>query len=276
MKDFDFYKNRLLSEGYPDLAKMGGEYSQEHISDQSQLASILPGLRRLVDFSTGLKTVVVIGCGPKPWTVKQLLEMGFDAVGLEPEYDKVLAAEEFLGEPKRIIQGCAESLPFENNSQRVILMENVLEHVDSPTLSLSEAYRVLVPGGVLYIYTNNRLRFSLTGFNGDFRTRFFNWFPAIVRECYVFHHLHYDPRLANFSPRPAVHWFTYGDLCKIGRQAGFAKFYSKLDLAEADDQFIKKRFLGRWLIQVVKYRPWLKALALVQFGNAIFMLKRKE
>ena len=53
--------------------------------------------------------------------------------------------------------------------------------------------------------TTNRYRFSPTGSNDEFRVRFFNWFPRIVKESYVFQHLHFDPTLANYSPRPAVH-----------------------------------------------------------------------
>ena len=44
----------------------------------------------------------------------------------------------------------------------------------------------------------------------------------------MFHHLHYNPSLANFSLRPAVHWWTYADLCRAGREAGFAQFYTRI------------------------------------------------
>ena len=95
-----------------------------------------------------------------------------------------------------------------------------------------------------------------------------------MKECYTFHHLHYGPRLANFSPRPAEHWFTYTELCKLGRQARFANFYSLLDVVEASDVFIVRNVIRRWLIPLWKYRPWLKAMVLSQSGSSILMMKR--
>ena len=101
-------------------------------------------------------------------------------------------------------------------------MEHVLEHADSPRQSLAEIYRVLIPGGVAYIATSNRYHFSPIGYNGEFNVPFYNWFPDALKEAFVHHHLHFKPSLANYTPRPAVHWFCYSDLCRVGRDAGFA------------------------------------------------------
>ena len=156
-------------------------------------------------------------------------------------------------------------------------MESLLEHVDSPVIVLSEAFRVLEPGGVLYISTTNRLWLD----QREYRVPFFQWFPDLVKESYVFKHLHYNPRLANYFPRPAVHWFTYAGLCKIGRSAGFALFYSPLDLIDADFPWLKKkrsitRMIFKYILkpQVLGNHPWLRSLALKQAGGHIFMLKR--
>jgi ubiquinone/menaquinone biosynthesis C-methylase UbiE len=150
----------------------------------------------------------------------------------------------------------------------------VLEHVDSPPLALNEVFRVLRPGGVLYIYTTNRWKLSLRGFTGEYSVPFINWFPRVVQESYVFQMLHYDPALANFNARPAVHWFTYPDLCRLGRDAGFAQFYSPLDLVDTSSPFVSGSRLRRFVLDKVRYRPWLRGLALTQSGGAIFMYKR--
>ena len=276
------YRDRFLSDGYPNLEDMGVEYfrkrqeSRDNQQVRTRITNKIQRIERLIDLSEGLRTVAVVGCGPNPWAIKVLLERGYDAVGIEPLSGSMSAAAEFLGDPCRVLQGYAESLPLPDQSQRIILMESVLEHVDSAVISLAECCRVLVPGGVLYVSTTNRYRFSLTGRNGEFRIRFYNWFPEIVKECYVFHHLHYDPRLANFTPTPAVHWFTYSDLCKLGRQVGFAQFYSRFDLIEADTPSIKSSVTRRFLLRIIKSSPWLKAIALLQFGHAIYMLKRGD
>jgi hypothetical protein len=62
----------------------------------------------------------------------------------------------------------------------------------------------------------------------------------------------------------------------LGREAGFAQFYSKLDLSKENDPAIQKRAASRMLYRYAKHYPWFRALALLQFGNSIFMLKRPE
>lgn len=274
----DLYRNRPYAEGYPDLEARGAEwYAQNQDMGVDKLprgATVMDLIARLIDLSQGSRKVAVVGCGPQPLTVRNLLDSSYDAVGIEPIEASVNVAQEFLGEPSRVLQGAAESLPLADGSQRVVLLEAVLEHVDSPRSSLEECHRVLEPGGVLYVYTTNRFRVSLRGVNGEYEVPFYNWFPRIVKESYVFHHLHYDPRLASFTPRPAVHWFSYSDLCALGRETGFGQFYSKLDLADQDSPEIRRRAITRFLYRYARFHPWLRALALLQFGNSIFMLKR--
>jgi hypothetical protein len=86
--------------------------------------------------------------------------------------------------------------------------------------------------------------------------------------------LHYDPKLANYSELPAVHWFSYASLCALGRQAGFQRFYSPLDLLQPSDPAISKSRIKKWLVNKMKFNPWLRALALTQRGDTIIMLKK--
>ena len=89
----------------------------------------------------------------------------------------------------------------------------------------------------------------------------------------MFQHLHYEPRLANYATIPAVHWFTYDDLCARGREAGFSRFYSILDLLWPDDPPVRRSWLRRALLARAQRNPWLRAAALTQYGNTIMMLK---
>jgi SAM-dependent methyltransferase len=271
----DLSQKRFLAQGYPDLESLGVRYFQDHQGRIPSAPEILGCIARLIDLSQGINRIVDVGCGPNPVNVHQLLKMGYDAIGVEPVVPYVATAKEFLGDSNRVYQGSAESLPFADASVRVVLMQSVLEHVDSPPLTLAEAYRVLVPDGVLYVSATNRHRVSLTGDNGEFRKRFYNWFPAVVKESYVFHHLHYDPSLANFSPRPAVHWFTYSELCQLGRSVGFAQFYSKIDLADPNNVYAQRSVWRRLLLRRIQNSVWLRALALTQIGH-IIMWKRTD
>jgi SAM-dependent methyltransferase len=266
---------RPLAHGYPDLERLAVDAFQGEDA-VFRVPEIFACVERLIDLSTGPKSVTVVGCGPNPQSMKYLIAQGYDALGVEPVVGFAQKAAAALGDPRRIHVGTAESLPLPPESQRVILLESVLEHVDSATSALAEAYRVLAPGGVVYVYTTNRMRFSPLGHNEEFRVRFYNWFPRLVKECYVHRHLHFDPRLANFSLRPAVHWFSFSDLCSLGREVGFAHFYSLIDLVQPGDPSMKRGLFRRWLVEQSRRHPWLRALALTQYGNSIFMLKRPQ
>jgi SAM-dependent methyltransferase len=274
----DLYKDRLFSLGYPRLVTLGSDYYSGHEPVYSEIPELLLSLEKLIELWTPPHTVAVIGCGPRPQAVIDLLEAGFNAVGVEPIAENAARPAAFVGNTSRIVLGMTEDLPIKDASQKLVVMNSVLEHVDSPPLALAECNRVLVPGGVLFVHTTNRFRISLTGNNMEFRVPFFNWLPGVVKESYVFKHLHYDPVLANYAPRPAVHWFSFPDLCTLGRNAGFGQFYSRLDLIDPSSPSICRSALRRFLVTKlgapVRRSPWLRALTLLQLGGTIFMLKR--
>jgi SAM-dependent methyltransferase len=234
---------------------------------------------RLVDLEQ-TKTILVLGCGPKPNPMRVLLGHGYRVIGVEPVPQFVDCAREYLGDSGFILQGGAEAIPLGQSSVDIVFFESVLEHVDSPLESLQEIFRVLKPGGIAFILTTNRHRLDIRGLNWEFNVPYFNWFPAIVKESFVFKHLHYDPRLANFTERPAVHWFSYAELCALGRTAGFAQFYSLLDLQAIDDPPASghrtklRSLVRRVVLNSVRASPWVRALALSQADGDIIMWKR--
>jgi SAM-dependent methyltransferase len=269
------YEQRPLVEGYPNLGRLGTDYfaSRECDAPDADISEIVDGIEALIRPKAGSR-IAVVGCGPNPSVVRQLVELGYDATGIEPIDEFVLLARETLGGPERILQGCAEELPLESGSQLVIWMDKVIEHVDSVEKSLAEAYRALAPGGIAFVQTSSKARFSPLGRNLEFRVPFYNWFPDTLKECYIFSHLHYKPHLANYTSRPAVHWFSYGDLCRYGREAGFAQFYSLLDVLPADSPRVKRSIVRRVMFWLAERNHWMKALALSQFGGTVFMWKR--
>lgn len=278
-KPADLYATRRLTEGYPGLDKLAHDAYLRSLHGRADhrpaIRRRLTYLNRLIDLDR-CRNLLVIGCGPEPVTLQFLLELGYEAYGVEPVDSFVRTACEFLSSPNRVRKGCAEQIPFPDRSQHVVFMESVLEHVESPVKSLEEVFRVLAPGGVANIVTTNRRQLRLSGANGEFNKRFYNWLPALLKECYVFDHLHYRPDWANYTQRPAVHWFTYEELCALGRTASFAQFYSIVDLVRPEDPTISGSFLRRFMLRRVQRSPWLRALALTQVGGTIFMWKRGE
>lgn len=86
---------------------------------------------------------------------KTLAEMGPDDYGLNLGagdtriHPRVRNMDIFEGDNIDIV-GRAESIPLEDNSLRVVVTQEVLEHVEHPFVAVAEIYRVLVPGGALY------------------------------------------------------------------------------------------------------------------------------
>ena len=237
---------------------------------------ILKYLDRIVEVTPPMKFVVT-GCGPVPVTMRAIAEEGFDVTGIEPVTEYVENANEYLNGNGEVLKGWCENIPAEDDKFDVLFCESVLEHVDSPEKSLNEFYRVLKPGGVAYIATENRHRFSITGKNSEFNVRFYNFFPASVKEGYINKHLNVSPQLASYTPIPAVNWFTYSELCRLGRFAGFGKFYSLLDVMDNTDPKMKKMPFAKFILKRVRKNMWLRALFLSQRGGGtVFMYKRKD
>jgi len=279
----DLYAERKLSEGFPDLERLAFEQfvtsQRAKPDDTPRVEWLLRLLGRLIDLA-GKQTICVIGCGPVPQPIRILRSMGYSVTGVEPVPLFVKAAGEYLNDSAAVVQGAAESIPLPSESQDLVVFDNVLEHVESPLVSLTEIFRVLKPGGVTYLTTTNLHRFSVTGENFEYNVPFFNWYPRLLKESYIFRHLHYEPRIANYTERPAVHWFSFADLCAVGRLAGFAQFYSPLDLrtradARGSRNPIKRWMLGGWPLSAVQRNPLLRSLALTQLGGEIIMLKRR-
>jgi SAM-dependent methyltransferase len=244
-----------------------------HPGNLSGVSDMIGCSNLLIDTETLGRHAAVIGCGPEPVTIRDFARFGWEVVGIEPVTQGVLRAREFTEGTTDILQGTAERIPLADGTQSLVVMENVLEHVDSVPISLTEAYRILKPGGVLFVRTTNRHRLSLTGINWEFTTRYFNLFPRMVRESYVFTQLHYRPALARYSSRPAVHWFSFSDLCAHGRSVGFARFYSPYDLL----YLTRRNAVPAWRFRISHWcrrQPWIRALAVSQMVGDIFMWKR--
>jgi SAM-dependent methyltransferase len=269
------YRERKLASGYPNLERLAFEKfadtQERHRQTDQGIDRQLIYLNRLVELGTG--SVAVVGCGPRPHIINLLLEKGYNAVAIEPIPAFVGSAREFLGQPDRVLPGSAENLPLPDGSQHLVYAKSVLEHVDSPSRSVSEMFRVLAPGGIAFVSTTNRW---MIGRSDEFNVRFFQWLPPVVKEAFVFQHLHYEPQLANYTERPAVHWFSFADLCMLGREAGFAQFYSPLDWIRAEDPPVARSALRRLLLASIRRSPWLRATALLftRHGCTIAMLKR--
>lgn len=106
-------------------------------------------LNRLLDPSG--KVMIDVGCGDGG-LCRRLAEAGANMTGLEIDADKVAKAE--AKDPDGLATyrvALGESLPFEDGTLDAVLFFNSLHHVpvDSMDQALSEALRILKPGGIV-------------------------------------------------------------------------------------------------------------------------------
>lgn len=155
-----------------------------------------------------------VGCGvgrySEFWSAR-----GFNVIGLDCEQDLIAQARtnaRLRGQQIRFEVGSADRLPFPDRSFDLVYANSLLEHVPNWQTCLDEWVRVLAPGGLLWVETTNRL----CPRQGEYRwVPLFGWWPGWAK------HLIYRlangpyPAIANYSPCPALHWFSYSQLKKL-------------------------------------------------------------
>jgi SAM-dependent methyltransferase len=131
----------------------------------------------LIDRWTSLagKMILDVGCGLGTY-VEKFLQHSNQVYGIDVEVERVVEAGKRL---PNVLTAAAEALPFPDNCFDVLLLHEVLEHVEDDRQVVLEAYRVLKPGGKMVIFAPNRLYpFETHGIYWRGRYRFGN-FPLV-------------------------------------------------------------------------------------------------
>jgi SAM-dependent methyltransferase len=147
------------------------------------------------------RRILDVGCGIGTYVDK--LRLFSDRVyGIDVEMERVMEGGQRL--PNLLI-AAAESPPFSTASFDVILLHEVLEHVQDDRQVVREAHRLLAPGGRMVIFAPNRLYpFETHGiyWRGEYR---FGNFPLV----------NYLPASQRDRLCPHVRTYTKGDLQRL-------------------------------------------------------------
>ena len=101
------------------------------------------------------RTVVDLGCGGGLLAVP-LARAGAHVVGLDLAPKALRAAAAQQSERLLAAQADLAELPLAERSADLVLLADVLEHVDDPAAVVAQAARVLRPGGALFVNTIHR------------------------------------------------------------------------------------------------------------------------
>jgi 2-polyprenyl-3-methyl-5-hydroxy-6-metoxy-1,4-benzoquinol methylase len=134
-------------------------------TDTSQPLTVMKRVA-IMDSLVPLKGLSVLdgGCGSGGY-VLEMLDRGVAAQGVEFEKQKVdIWTRKYPGDD-RVRVGDLQALGFHPETFDVVILNEVLEHVDDQDKALTEVMRVLKPGGHLFLFSPNRFHpFETHGF----------------------------------------------------------------------------------------------------------------
>jgi ubiquinone/menaquinone biosynthesis C-methylase UbiE len=98
--------------------------------------------------------VIDVGCGPGA-AVREAAKRGAEAVGIDPNVAMLQLGRWITSllrvRGARFVEGSAESLPVPDASATVVWALSAVHHWRAPSVGLAEAWRVLRPGGRLFL-----------------------------------------------------------------------------------------------------------------------------
>ena len=145
---------RILANGYKN-AKFGTKYRPSSVLGVL-VAAVMPEKRALMDrefrhLTKSHGRVLDIGFGDGGFMLNAQ-DMGWDAVGIDAD-PCVVSQARLIG--LNVYLGRLEELPTDAGNFDAITLNHVIEHVHDPIGVLAQCYRLLNPGGMLWIETPN-------------------------------------------------------------------------------------------------------------------------
>lgn len=202
-------------------------------------ATVLRAMRKLHGALLASVDVADIGCGAGTQCM-MWSQLGHRVHGLDVNEPLVRLAEQRAAGAGLVIDyrvGSATALPWQDASMDVCLLPELLEHVPPWEHCLDEALRVLKPGGILFLSTNNKL----CPVQSEFNLPLYSWYPGWLKRRYEHLAVTTRPELANYATYPAVNWFTYSGLARHLAVRGFETL-DRFDLVETEGLSALKRF----------------------------------
>lgn len=218
---------------HPEFYEYYASESQSEATLQRFRGIQLAVLRVVADIGTGAGAqlaVADIGCGAGTQS-RLWAERGHRVFGLDVNEPLIGLARKRAKEARLDIQfdvGSATALPWADQSMDVCLLPELLEHVADWQSCLTEAARILRPGGSLYLSTTN----VLCPKQQEFNLPLYSWYPAPLKRYCERLAVTTRPEFANHAKYPAVHWFSFYGLRDYLKPLGFGRCFDRFDLID--------------------------------------------
>lgn len=137
---------------------------------------------QLASHFTAPCSVLDIGCGAG-FLSNCLAQLGHELTGVDLSSSSLKVAQAYdTTRTANYNQADARSLPFQQGQFDAVCAMDLLEHVEEPALVISEASRVLKPGGLFFFHTFNR-----TWLSWLFAVKGIEWFiPNAPRHIHLY------------------------------------------------------------------------------------------
>jgi SAM-dependent methyltransferase len=202
------------------------------------------------------KRILDIGCGVGAF-VRRLREFSPEVVGTDIDRESVLR-----GTDEGVAGLClavGESMPFRGGVFDIIILHEVLEHVDNDRETMREAARLLAPGGKVIVFCPNRLY--------PFETH-----GVFIGKRYVFGNVplvNYLPDAVRNRLVPHARAYTRRGLRRVYRAAGLRAEVHTFVFPGFDHIAARRKAVGRALRWILY--PFEKT-ALRNFGLSHFVV----
>ncbi|MFW9805282.1 MAG: class I SAM-dependent methyltransferase [Candidatus Thorarchaeota archaeon] len=155
---------------YDEVSKV---YDNVRIGDPEMVRQLVQGVTLIQD-----SVVLDIGCGTGNNTLLFAGATRTKVTGLDISYGMLEKAHE-KSRQVPLVQAAADILPFASETFSLVFMTEVIHHLPSPDRSITEIYRVLIPGGSTCIVTQSHKQID-----GRMTSRFFPASANVDKERY--------------------------------------------------------------------------------------------
>jgi 2-polyprenyl-6-hydroxyphenyl methylase/3-demethylubiquinone-9 3-methyltransferase len=217
-------------------------YERESLSPETRARFLIVRDKALKLAAAGPLDVLDIGCGAGT-QARLWAELGHRVRGVDINADLIEIARARAKESGLALTfevGSATKLTVPDASMDVCLMPELLEHVSEWQPCLSEAVRVLRPGGVLYLSTTN----ALCPRQQEFDLPLYSWYPGFLKRRYERLAVTTRPELVQYAKYPAVHWFTPYQLSRFLAERGM-RCMDRFDMIDASALPASRRLVAR-------------------------------